>query len=394
VFLIVDLREINYNYKWRNLRNMKPMTEDEKQAIIELRKQGLSSREIAKRVGRGKTTVTNFLTQQGLITSDKLTEEQKQKILELKAQGLNGVEIGKQIGRDFRTVSAFLTRNGISSVPKIENKLTKKELDELCADYESGLPARAIKEKFSTKNISEKAILKYVESRGIKVRATGKFANITNEDFFETIDTEEKAYILGLLITDGYVIYPKHDAPHNPSWGITLKSEDKYILEKIREIVGSKAKIVDRERNRTGRKTPVTYESQLIVCSAKMVSDLEKYTITQRKTYTVELPQIRQDLMPHLIRGVFDGDGCISSNSITFIGNIQIINAVQKYLINAININHTKIFGRHSRFENSKNISCYSFSFSSKKDVTNFYHLIYDNATIYLSRKKDKFVID
>ena len=376
------------------MANKKFLTDEEKALIIRLKKEGYSAKEIEKQTGRGHTTIHNVLLREGLITSDILTEEQKQKILELKEQGLNCVEIGKQIGRANKTVSAFLVRNGISSEQKIENKLSEKVLNDICEAYKNGESAATIKKRFSLDNVSERAILKHCNEHGIKPRPTGKFANIKNEDFFETIDTEEKAYILGLLITDGYVIYPNRDTPHNPHWGITLKTEDKYVLERIKELVGCNVKIIDRERNRTGMKTSTTYESQLIVCSRKMVEDLSKYSVTQRKTYTAEIPIIRQDLMPHLIRGIFDGDGCISSNRISFAGNIKVLSALQKYLEEKIQINKTKIWGREHVSKANEKTTCYKFSFSRKQDVTNFYHLIYDNATIYLSRKKDKFVIE
>lgn len=377
------------------MTNTRFLTNEEKAQMISLWNQGLSTREIAKQIGRGKTTVNNFLSIEGLVVSDKLTEEQKQTILELKKQGLNCVEIGKQIGRTNKTVSAFLTRNGISSEAKIENKLSEKVLHDICEAYKNGDAAATIKKRFELDNISERAILKYCNEQGIETRPTGRFANIKNEDFFEIIDTEEKAYILGLLITDGYVVYPNRDTPHNPHWGITLKTEDKYMLEKIKELVGCGTKIVDRERIRLGRKTPITHEAQLIVCSAKMVSDLSKYSVTQRKTYTVEIPLIRQELMPHLVRGIFDGDGCISTaHQVSFTGNFQILSSIQKYLEETINVNKTKIYSKKHISKTNVITYCHSFSFSSKKDVTNFYHLIYDNATIYLSRKKDKFVID
>lgn len=39
----------------------------------------------------------------------------------------------------------------------------------------------------------------------------------------------------------------------------------------------------------------------------------------------------------------------------------------------------------------TKNDGVHQFSFSSKKDVTAFYHYLYDDATLFLTRKKDRF---
>ena len=41
--------------------------------------------------------------------------------------------------------------------------------------------------------------------------------------------------------------------------------------------------------------------------------------------------------------------------------------------------------------KNGEISSNYSFMFSSKKDVENFYNYIYKDAKIYLTRKKEKF---
>ena len=59
-----------------------------------------------------------------------------------------------------------------------------------------------------------------------------------NEDFFEKIDSLEKAYILGLIMTDGYIIKDYRGV------GIQLTEKDGYILRKIAKILGSTNKIL------------------------------------------------------------------------------------------------------------------------------------------------------
>lgn len=55
------------------------------------------------------------------------------------------------------------------------------------------------------------------------------------ESFFATIDTEEKAYFLGLLIADGNVF--EDGTGRQSSISITLGLEDEYMLNKFKEIL-------------------------------------------------------------------------------------------------------------------------------------------------------------
>lgn len=43
-----------------------------------------------------------------------------------------------------------------------------------------------------------------------------------------------------------------------------------------------------------------------------MAMDLSKFGVVPRKTSTTFLPEIKESLMPHLIRGLIDGDGWIT----------------------------------------------------------------------------------
>jgi len=70
---------------------------------------------------------------------------------------------------------------------------------------------------------------------------------VYNEDFFQKIDTEEKAYILGLLFADGSV--------HNKRNVVKLQLQDvdKEILEKISSclIVGKKELLFTNNSNKS-----------------------------------------------------------------------------------------------------------------------------------------------
>ena len=54
-----------------------------------------------------------------------------------------------------------------------------------------------------------------------------------------------------------------------------------------------------------------SYEYKLALISDKLVSDIEKLGVVERKTLTLTFPDLREDLIPHFIRGYFDGDGSV-----------------------------------------------------------------------------------
>lgn len=345
--------------------------------IVEILKEKLNS-------DRTISSIRHFVQRRGITrynSSKPFTDEEKQQILELYHQKKRSKEIADILGMNYKRVNEFLHREGFSTPTSIYFKLTQEDIEDICSLYKQGLPACRILEKYNDKVVSENSIIKVVRDNGFEVRPRGTFPNIKNEDFFEIIDTEEKAYILGWLISDGYVIYPK--GKKNPFWGITVKSSDKYILERFKEIIGIEKNIVDSKRFRPNRKTKYTYESELVIISRKMVEDLAKYDIVPRKCKTVTFPSnIRDDLIPHIIRGIFDGDGCISKNLIGFYGNEKVLNKINSILQEKINLNKKEVKWRQT---------CFGFSFSAKQNVKDFYHYIYDNATIYLTRKKERF---
>lgn len=85
---------------------------------------------------------------------------------------------------------------------------------------------------------------------------------------------------------------------------IKLKESDKDILEKLRESIKSDAPIR-------------TYKSKhcfslLTIVNKNLVGQLLEMGLTNNKSLTVLFPDfLTTELMPHFVRGYFDGDGYI-----------------------------------------------------------------------------------
>jgi len=204
-----------------------------------------------------------------------------------------------------------------------------------------------------------------------------------NECYFENIDSEDKAYFLGLLYADGSL------NPNNSTIRIMLQERDIDILKKFQSCINS---------NRPMRYiiTPKSHQQNCYsvdTSSGKMMIDLQKQGCFINKTYILKFPtegQVPNNLIHHFIRGYFDGDGCINlhtkSSTFSIIGTLDFLIELQKIIIRECGLNFTKIPPKHK----TNNIICY-LRYSGNVSNFKIREFLYKDATIYLQRKKDKF---
>lgn len=201
------------------------------------------------------------------------------------------------------------------------------------------------------------------------------------EDFFETIDTEEKAYLLGLLTTDGYVKNLK--SRNNFTIGISLQVDDRATLEWIKKILCLDCKIQEDKR---ANKECFTIEW----ASAKMAQDLAQYGIIPNKTYSLThlSNKIPEKLFHHYLRGLYDGDGICSivnqnDASIGFCAYYE--SFVQDFQL-AIDKAIGKNF--HNKIEKGNVYNCH---WRGRIQILSILNYLYSNSTCFLQRKYDKY---
>lgn len=120
------------------------------------------------------------------------------------------------------------------------------------------------------------------------------------EPFFE--ETAEKYYWLGLLATDGNV------ALNEPRIRIELKADDVETLERLAIFCQTNKPIVYRVNNMN------TQCARLDINSAVLKRYLANYNIVpaKSKTFTIPIDQIPNKFLWDFVRGMMDGDGCIT----------------------------------------------------------------------------------
>ena len=224
-----------------------------------------------------------------------------------------------------------------------------------------------------------------------------------NDDFFEKIDSEEKAYLLGFFLADGSISLQSKCVD---SWRLCVKNstDDEEVIKLFQKYIIPDKPIFYKEggyRNGSMHKP----SCHVVWTSTKMKKDLEiLYNITPRKTFddkfVMNFNSFDLKYIKDFVRGVFDGDGCVSishtnnrqSLNIQFYSTSELfLNQIANYLENLFPYIHRKITGR-----NRKNVTLYCLMFSTENQKTKFiqdlYTLFYKNATCYLTRKKNKFI--
>lgn len=97
--------------------------------------------------------------------------------------------------------------------------------------------------------------------------------------------------------------------------------------------------------------------------------------------------QVPKDLIPHFIRGYFDGDGCITSSKSnikwSILGTSNFLSSIQDIMVEKLQLNKTKIY-------KAKNI--YSLEYKGRKQIKTIKEWLYNDATIFLERKYNKFL--
>jgi len=261
------------------------------------------------------------------------------------------------------------------------SKYISKEKEMQIIEYYKTKPM-TIKDLCNKFNLCNVTIIKILNKYNVKRYSRTKlFSPHLDEHYFENIDNEEKAYFLGLIISDG-CIYSKNNGSQMVT--ITLQDCDKYILERFVKCIKSNKNITSDGRGCFG----------IQILSDVMVNDLRKYGLLENKSlYTVFPKNLSKDLYCHFIRGLIDGDGSISfydrpnrnvhTKAIRFCqGNKTFIEDLIKYLHDNIGIKKINIY------QEKENL--WSCAYRTNSDMIPLINYLYKGATIYLTRKKEK----
>lgn len=268
-------------------------------------------------------------------------------------------------------------------------KINEENINQIVEKYQNGISGCKLSKEYSC---STDTIYEILKKNNIKIRSNKENSRKynCNHNYFENIDTEDKAYWLGFIYADGYITSKR--TSDSQKFGITLSIQDRKHLEKLNQCLNSNYPI--REYTQIAGYKPGNKYCRLLITSQKLVNDLKRHGVIENKTNILEPPNITEELVPHFIRGYMDGDGCITSYlnngylryCVKLLGTEKMLDYFNDFLKKNFQYKIPKYYKR------KKDQQVMSLEIASNIRSKNFLDLIYKNATIYLDRKYDKYL--
>lgn len=137
-----------------------------------------------------------------------------------------------------------------------------------------------------------------------------------NEEYFSTIDTIEKAYWLGFIYADGYIIHNTKSRTYETA--IELHNRDEEHLKKFNNSIQGNLVVTNRERvtRFSEYNKEYNFKSSLIrVYSKKFTEYLMNLGLLPNKSNIETFPVLTNELFIYFLIGFFDGDGSITHNT-------------------------------------------------------------------------------
>ena len=263
-------------------------------------------------------------------------------------------------------------------INELVDKITQANI---CADYQNGMARRDIMKKYS---IGDLTIVRVLQENNIEMFMRPRH----NRDFtfFREIDTEIKAYWLGAMYADGNITYcGKYNVAH-----ASFSSTDLNWIEMFKSDLAYEGPITKEHHNKYDKDIyKINFGNKVIAL------DLINQGCIPAKSFTMEFPTLPENLVHHFVRGYFDGDGCVYFSQPTW--HYKESNEI---LVKSSVISGSKVFLERLVFElpclNKKVLGRPGHEnnflvYWNTSDTCILYDYMYNGATRFLPRKKEKF---
>lgn len=211
-----------------------------------------------------------------------------------------------------------------------------------------------------------------------------------NENVFDIIDTEEKAYWLGFIFADGYIYSsPLKNNSNRIDYNFELCScgEDREHVQKFANFIEyhKPLKITKADKNGHTR-------CRVCLSSRHLWNTLNNLGCTPNKSLTLKFPDKKifkkQKFILDFIRGYIDGDGWITYTNKEHTKMCFGVLGTKKFISEIQSIFNTN----YAIFQNNKDNNITMKLVITGSNGLILLHKLYKNSNIYLERKYEKYL--
>ena len=356
--------------------------------IIKAYKNGKSTNKIAQELDINPGTVWYTLKQNGIKIKPRQKfigniKDYEKKIVRLYENNNSASQIARKLQISLPTVIRVLKGNNCDTSLRRTfdpNNLLKHKLNKVIELYEKGHTCNDIGRILGHTGHQVMLLLK---KNKYEIR---DFRYKVDEHFFDKIDTWQKAYVLGWWMSDGTV------SPDGRI-RIQIQKEDSYILEEIAKIMQFDGPLYDVP---PPKRFPWRKPQKVLGISRKILADkLIQLGCPPRKSLILKFPTsdiVPDNLLHHFVLGFFEGDGSTTipknrpnSLSVSFTSTDIFLNELKERVFIPLGI-ESKLYYRY------KDKNSASLMINKKESVRKLYEYLYQDATLFLTRKRDKFL--
>lgn len=310
----------------------------------------------------------------------KLSEEIYKRIEDLYLNGYSYGKIADVLNLSKSSVSSIIKKSNYY-VPNRKGTIKKSLIEEydpqIIELYKSGKSAGYIGDLlgFNRGSIMYRLKINNIPRREkLGIKHSIRNPTISLEFFKKCIeeDPENFDYFIGLFASDGNV--------YKSTVRIGgISDENVEFLEHWCKFLKGKLSI-----HRRLRPNKESFYNEVAFKNADIVEYFSEFGIVPNKTFIVQLPYINWDI----IRGLFDGDGCLVKDKRCNSWKFEIVTASIKLSQQLHEFYKSNGLTSHINYYNG----LYKVKIGKRNELVKIFKLLYKNSSYFLKRKYDKFL--
>lgn len=249
-------------------------------------------------------------------------------------------------------------------------KYSEDKVNKILLLHKQGLNPTEIAKELNTYNTTIRRILL---KEGLTPRTQSQERAVVKTNPFIDLNDQQVQYWLGYIAADGNI----SKAPRNRVNVSTNLDPDH--LNKYIKFIGYPIKLL-----KYLNKKYQVWEYSVNFANKEVRDYLVELGLTPNKSLTLKL---NFPITWHFLRGLFDGDGCVrkcgNNNNVSLdliSASIDFINQIQEFLISH---NILCLIRKHRNL--------YYITINKREYINLIYHLMYDDSSISLDRKREKY---